>query len=136
MRKKFMATRKVDKHNMTNNKQQTEMNAVEYLDKVNQFAKENNTGKPRQQTAVEWFHQKTWALKIQLEKGEISIGEYANTYATLYEQAKEMEKEKAIKLYIDYRNYLHEEFKHQNGGQAVILSFREFYEQTYGGGEQ
>jgi hypothetical protein len=37
----------------------------------------------KQQTAVEWFHQKTWALKIQLEKGEISIGEYANTYATL-----------------------------------------------------
>jgi hypothetical protein len=84
---------------MTNNKQQTEINAVEYLDKVNQFAKENNTDKPRQQTAVEWFHQKTWALKIQLEKGEISIGEYANTYATLYEQAKEMEKEqRSIKL--------------------------------------
>jgi ribosomal protein L32 len=53
----------------------------------------------KQQTAVEWFHQKTWALKIQLEKGEISIGEYANTYATLYEQAKEMEKEqRSIKL--------------------------------------
>ena len=40
---------------MTNNKQQTEINAVEYLDKVNQFAKENNTGKPKQQTAVEWL---------------------------------------------------------------------------------
>jgi hypothetical protein len=45
------------------------------------------------QTAVEWFHQKTWGLKIQLELGEISMGEYANTYATLYNQAKEMEKE-------------------------------------------
>ena len=42
---------------MTNNKQQTEMNAVEYLDKVNQFAKENNTDKPKQQTAIEWFSQ-------------------------------------------------------------------------------
>jgi hypothetical protein len=45
------------------------------------------------QTAVEWFHQKTWGLKIQLELGEISMGEYANTYATLYNQAKEMERE-------------------------------------------
>jgi hypothetical protein len=52
----------------------------------------------KQLTAVEWFHQKTWDLKIQLEKGEISIGEYANTYATLYEQAKEMEKEQQEKL--------------------------------------
>ena len=42
---------------MSNNKQQTEINAVEYLDKVNQFAKENNTDKPRQQTAIEWFSQ-------------------------------------------------------------------------------
>jgi hypothetical protein len=51
----------------------------------------------KQQTAVEWFHQKTWALKIQLELGEILIGEYANTYATLYNQAKEMEKEQIVK---------------------------------------
>jgi len=56
----------------------------------------------KQQTAVEWFHQKTWALKIQLEKGEISIGEYANTYATLYEQAKEMEKQRMIEFAQSY----------------------------------
>jgi hypothetical protein len=53
----------------------------------------NNMSNETKQTAVEWFHQKTWGLKIQLELGEISIGEYANTYATLYNQAKEMEKE-------------------------------------------
>jgi hypothetical protein len=76
----------------------------------------------KQQTVVEWLEQEM--LKPNLSMKEI------------LEQAKEMEKEKAIKLYIDYENYLHEEFKHQNGGQAVILSFREFYEQTYGGGEQ
>jgi hypothetical protein len=62
---------------MTNNKQQTEMNAVEYLDKVNQFAKENNTGKPRQQTAVEW-------LKQEMLKPNLSMKE-------ILEQAKEME---------------------------------------------
>jgi hypothetical protein len=70
---------------MTNNKQQTEINAVEYLDKVNQFAKENNTDKPRQQTAVEWLQQEM--LKPNLSMKEI------------LEQAKEMEKQqKSIKL--------------------------------------
>ena len=67
---------------MTNNKQQTEINAVEYLGKVNQFAKENNTGKPRQQTAIEWLEQEM--LKPNLSMKEI------------LEQAKEMEKERMI----------------------------------------
>jgi hypothetical protein len=70
---------------MTNNKQQTEINAVEYLDKVNQFAKENNTDKPRQQTAIEWLEQEM--LKPNLSMKEI------------LEKAKEMEKEQRyIKL--------------------------------------
>jgi hypothetical protein len=78
----------------------------------------------KQQTAVEWFHQKTWDLKIQLEKGEISIGEYANTYATLYEQAKEMEKERIINA-------------NRDGVDMVVdkkdfISGEQYYEQTYG----
>jgi hypothetical protein len=56
----------------------------------------------KKQTAVEWFHQKTWNLKIQLEFSEISIGEYASTYSALYEEAKEMEKEQRIKNIKDY----------------------------------
>ena len=71
---------------MTNNKQQTEINAVEYLDKVNQFAKENNTGKPRQQTAIEWLE------KICNDRGYYLMSEY-------FEQAKEMEKERIIQAY-------------------------------------
>jgi lipopolysaccharide biosynthesis protein len=77
-----MATRKVDKHNMTNNKQQTEINAVEYLSKVNQFAKENNTGKPKQQTAIEWL-----LNAIETKNGE----EFSSYYTEFIEQAKEME---------------------------------------------
>jgi len=61
---------------MTNNKQQTEINAVEYLDKVNQFAKENNTGKPRQQTAVEWLWEIAYNRELTVED---------------WKQAKEME---------------------------------------------
>ena len=43
-----------------------------------------------EQTAVEWFHKETWNLKIKLENKVISIGNYANTYQELFEQAKEM----------------------------------------------
>jgi hypothetical protein len=82
----------------------------------------------KQQTAVEWFHQKTWALKIQLEKGEISIGEYANTYATLYEQAKEMEKQRMIEFAQSYAVI------HCMGD--ITKNADEYYNETYGGGEQ
>jgi len=51
-------------------------------------------------------------------------------------EAKEMQKQMTIKLYNDYENYLEEAFKNQCGGQAVIMSFGAFYDQTYGGGEQ
>jgi hypothetical protein len=76
----------------------------------------------KQQTTVEWLEQEM--LKPNLSMKEI------------LEQAKEMEKEMTIKLYADYENYLEEAFKNQCGGQAVILSFQEFYEQRYGGSEQ
>jgi hypothetical protein len=69
------------------------------------------------QTAVEWL-----------------VKEYhLSPDSPLVQQAKEMEKQMTIKLYANYENYLEEAFKNQNGGQAVILSFEEFYEQTYGG---
>ena len=82
----------------------------------------------KQQTAVDFFYDEVWAcFSSNLSWSECEL------LKKIKDQSKEMEKEKAIKLYIDYENYLHEEFKHQNGGQAVILSFREFYEQTCGG---
>jgi hypothetical protein len=87
----------------------------------------------KQQTALEWYDNEIEKLFNQFTIDKINIYEFRTKRFKLIEQAKEMEKEKAIKLYIDYENYLHEEFKHQNGGQAVILSFREFYEKTYGG---
>jgi hypothetical protein len=83
----------------------------------------------KQQTAVEWFHQKTWALKIQLEKGEISIGEYANTYATLYEQAKEMEKEIMI-------DFAYNALKIADNTRNRYVDVDKLYKELYGGGEQ
>jgi hypothetical protein len=83
----------------------------------------------KQQTAVEWFHQKNWALKIQLELGEISIGEYASTYATLYEQAKEMEKEQIINAFEQGENNSVDYFNPENR----IKESEHYYNETYGG---
>jgi len=102
---------------MTNNKQQTEINAVEYLDKVNQFAKENNTDKPRQQTAIEW-------LEEEMLKPNLSMKEILN-------QAKEMEKDQHIKTWeaglmkVDFNEYYNETYgeddslKINNGGHQI-----------------
>ena len=109
---------------MTNNKQQTEINAVEYLSKVNQFAKENNTDKPKQQTAVEWFN------------GEILI--HLNFDQRLYlkdifKQAKEMEKEETIKFTEDW--YFNG-FPLEGGGLDVVETIEKHYNETYGGGNK
>ncbi len=75
-------------------------------------------------------------LDYEYAKGLITLGVWSERKNSLIQQAKEMEKQMTIKLYADYENYLEEAFKNQCGGQAVVLSFEEFYEQTYGGGEQ
>jgi hypothetical protein len=107
---------------MTNNKQQTEINAVEYFGKVNQFAKENNTGKPKQQTAIEWL----WNQLPEILPFTVDT-ETAVKLQKAYKQAKEMEKEQIAKAFTD--------------GKAQNFSFydktgEQYYEQTYGGGEQ
>ena len=110
-----MATRKVDKHNMTNNKQQTEINAVEYLSKVNQFAKENNTDKPKQQTAIEWYVN-------QLNRVVSNTTDaLSHNHKELLEQAKEMEKDQHIKSW-------------ETG--LMKVDFNEYYNQTYGDDKQ
>jgi hypothetical protein len=75
----------------------------------------------KQQTAVEWLQ------SIELQR-DLTLADW--------KKAKGMEKERTIKLYADYENYLEESFKNQCGGQAVVLSFGAFYEQTYGGDKQ
>ena len=82
--------------------------------------------------AVEWLAKSYVDLLTKLNNEEISLKEFEIQYIEILEQAKEMEKQMTIKLYADYENYLEEAFKNQNGGQAVILSFGAFYDQTYG----
>ena len=83
----------------------------------------------RQQTSVEWLESRITVL-IPDDIGSQLM------YKNNIKKAKEMQKQMTIKLYNDYENYLEEAFKNQCGGQAVIMSFGAFYDQTYGGDQQ
>jgi len=52
----------------------------------------------KQISAVEWYENRIFILQIQLEKKEISLGEYSVTRVELFKQAKEMEKERMIEF--------------------------------------
>ena len=53
----------------------------------------------KQISAVEWYENRIFILQIQLEKKEISLGEYSVTRVELFKQAKAMEKEQIIEAW-------------------------------------
>jgi TorA maturation chaperone TorD len=71
----------------------------------------------KQQTAVEWLSEKVlhreWELLTQEKKRKI------------LEQAKEMQKEQAIKLHYEYELYV-------MMNESDVMTFGQFYKQTYG----
>jgi hypothetical protein len=106
---------------MTNDKQQTEINAVEYLGKVNQFAKENNTDRPRQQTAIEWL--------IEHIRQDVFVhSKSTKEWNQVFQQAKEMEKERIIDAHYEGQC-------NQTEGYPLQIA-EQYYNETYGGGEQ
>jgi hypothetical protein len=68
----------------------------------------------KQQTAVESLQ------SIELQR-DLTLADW--------KQAKEMEKEQAIKLYYEYELYV-------MMNESVVMTFGQFYEQTYGGGDK
>lgn len=42
------------------------------------------------QNSIEWFAKESWKLRVELEDEKISLGEYANKYYQLKQQAKAM----------------------------------------------
>ena len=101
----------------------------ETTETLTKFLNDKRMTNNKQQTAVDWqFDQ----LSIENLLGIFTHDQLTRVMEIL-EQAKEMEKQMTIKLNNDYENYLEETFKNQCGGQAKVLSFEEFYEQTYGG---
>jgi hypothetical protein len=95
---------------MKNNKQQTEINAVEYLGKVNQFAKENNTDKPKQQTAIEWFGEQVLSLLTFEQRYDLQ---------KVFQQAKQMEKQQIMDAHYapKYGCFNEEYYKETYGGK-------------------
>ena len=72
----------------------------------------------KQETSVEW-------LFNQMFDPTYPAGEQINWL----EHAKEMHRQQAIKLHYEYELYV-------MMNESVVMTFGQFYEQTYGGGEQ
>jgi hypothetical protein len=83
----------------------------------------------KQQTAVEWFSVRRDVLEIEVRLGKLSPVEYAEELTKAEQQAKEMEKEQAIKLYYEYELYA-------MMNESDVMTFGQFYKQTYGGGDK
>ena len=85
------------------------------------------------QSSVEWFAKESWKLRVELEDEKISLGEYANKYYQLKQQAKAMHKEEhgqtwddsldnlkargmnEMRAYTDFDDYYNETFNtHEN----------------------
>jgi hypothetical protein len=76
------------------------------------------------QSSLEWFAQKLYeTLEIRGDGYVID---------SLLDLAKAMHKEETLKLYNEYEDYLDDEFKNQLGGQSVIKSFEQYYNETFG----
>ena len=87
----------------------------------------------KQQTAVEWFSVRRDVLEIEVRLGKLSPIEYAEELTKAEQQAKEMEKEQAIKLYYEYELYVMMNESDEMTTESVIMTFGQFYKQTYGG---
>lgn len=70
------------------------------------------------QTAVEWLHEKTSELNMQLERKEISIGQFAVQYKETFEQAKQMEREQMEDAWGD-------------GNKDTSIDSEHYYTKTY-----
>ena len=85
----------------------------------------------KQQTAVEWlveqFKEYDFADVKDEENYIIKMQSFVLTEKL--EQAKEMEKEQAIRLHYEYELYV-------MMNESVVMTFGQFYKQKYGGGEQ
>jgi hypothetical protein len=84
----------------------------------------------KQQTAVEWFANESWQLKVQLDNQEISVDEYAVSYVRLLYKAKEMEKKQIINAFSNGDN------TDCTSEQNIEEFAEQYYNETYGGGEQ
>ena len=79
------------------------------------------------QSSVEWFAQESWKLRVELEDEKISMGEYANKYYQLKEQAKAMHKEEITQA------WKKGDGEFDNVAKQMSL---EYYAETFGGNDE
>ena len=82
----------------------------------------------KQKTAVEWFSVRRDVLEIEVRLGKLSPIEYAEELTKAEQQAKEMEKERIIDAH--YEGQCDE-----TEGYPLEIA-KQYYNETYGGGEQ
>ena len=82
------------------------------------------------QSSVDWFANESWQLKVQLDNQEISVDEYAVSYVRLLYKAKEMEKQQIINAFCNGDN------TDCTSEQNIEEFAEQYYNETYGGGEQ
>ena len=83
----------------------------------------------KQQTAVDYYSNKIGILTSDLVTGKITGKQFVMLEIKLLDTAKEMHRQQAIKLHYEYELYV-------MITESVIMTFGQFYKQTYGGGEQ
>jgi hypothetical protein len=83
----------------------------------------------KEQTAVEWFSVRRDVLEIEVRLGKLSPIEYAEELTKAEQKAKEMEKERIIKAY-------NEDLYGGLSGHRKFNDGEDYYNETYGGGEQ
>jgi hypothetical protein len=81
----------------------------------------------KQQTAVNWFSNQAYELFEQYSEGNFDRIALNKLMLKATEQAKEMEKEQIIKAI--YSNFIYHENRISTIGE-------QYYNETYGGGEQ
>jgi len=85
----------------------------------------------KQQTAVEWLvEQLPEILPFTVDT------ETAVKLQEAFQQAKEMHRQQAINLHYEYERYVMMNQSDEMITESVIITFGQFYKQTYGGGEQ
>jgi hypothetical protein len=85
----------------------------------------------KQQLAVEWLFSETLGITLQLANKRISHRNWELQMVKLYEQAKEMQKELMKGMYVEGS---FAKMRYYDG--LEYIDAEQYYNETYGGGEQ
>lgn len=79
------------------------------------------------QSSVEWFAKESWKLRVELEDEKISLGEYANKYYQLKEQAKQKYEHEMCVFADEYASYILDQSKLGIKGAMVSMCAWTFF---------